>query len=554
MHHLLAEIGFTLVAAMAMGLLSFWLKQPVLVGYLLAGVALGPQMGFGLIESAESIEVISEIGLVLLLFIIGLEMNLKELMSSGKLLLVAGLAQFPICVAIGVGVFLLAGYTIDSVKLDAVYLALCAAISSTAIVVKILYDKRELKTGPGRLTLGVLVFQDIFAILVLGLQKNLANPSIMPLVEAIAASAALFFIAYLMSRFVLGRVFNSISHTPELVLTVSIGWCAALAMVAQALGVSKEMGALVAGVAIASFPYSLHVTAKILPIRDFFITLFFVSLGMRIPALPSSLIPVIGLLCAVVLLSRFISLYPVIALLGGGRRVAFVTSLNLSQISEFSLVIAALGLKLGHIQAETLTVIIYSMAILAVFSSYAIRFNHPLYQVWTRIMDRLVSEKELENRDNAPLEEHHDIAILGCHQIGKALVEELVRTGSPLVSRLLVIDFNPLMLRSLRSLGVQARFGDIGSLDTLEHAHVSNAQIILSSIPDMLLKGVSNAAIVRSARALSPSACIIATADDSFHEQFLREAGANIVISPFDLSGVELSRQLEQLSRSVEAV
>ena len=177
MHHLLNDIGIAVLTAAALGLLAHWLRQPIILGYLIAGALVGPQLGLGLIHEAESIEIISEIGLVLLLFIIGLELDVRALFASGRQLLVAGFGQFVLCVAMGVGLFAALGYGLTGASSDGLYLALMCGLSSTAVVVKLLYDKGELDTLPGRMTLGVLVIQDVYAILFLALQPNLADPS-----------------------------------------------------------------------------------------------------------------------------------------------------------------------------------------------------------------------------------------------------------------------------------------------------------------------------------------------------------------------------------------
>src|SRR3954463_8375178 len=385
MHHLLYDIGIAVMAATLLGLVAHWLRQPILLGYLIAGGLVGPELGFGLIHGGESIEIISEMGLILLLFIIGLELNVKAVLASGRQLLAAGLGQFPICVALGAGVFALFGMGLSGQNADGLYLALMCGLSSTAIVVKLLYDKGELDTLPGRLTLGILVIQDVYAIFVLALQPNFANPSLAPIAKAVAGTAFLLVAGFLVSKYVLRRVFASIAKNPEMVLAVSVGWCACVAAAAGGMGLSKEMGALVAGLSIAAFPYSVHVTAKTLPLRDFFLTLFFVSLGMKITAPSSAIVaPVLGIVVFVIA-SRFASIYPLVVLTGAGRRAAFVASLNLAQISEFSLVIASLGVTYGHIGKGTVAITIYAMAIMAVLSSYAIRFSHPLFVLFDRL-------------------------------------------------------------------------------------------------------------------------------------------------------------------------
>jgi Kef-type K+ transport system membrane component KefB len=551
MHHLLYDIGIAVIAATLLGLIAHWLRQPILLGYLLAGALVGPELGFGLVHAGESIEIISEMGLILLLFIIGLELNVKEVLAAGRQLLVAGFGQFVICAGLGMGVFALFGMGLSGKNSDGLYLALMCALSSTAIVVKLLYDKGELDTLPGRLTLGVLVIQDVYAIFVLALQPNFAHPSLGPIAKAVAGTAFLLVAGFLVSKYVLRRVFSSIAKNPEMVLAVSVGWCAAVAATAGAMGLSKEMGALVAGLSIAAFPYSVHVTAKTLPLRDFFLTLFFVSLGMKITAPSWSMVaPVLGVV-AFVFLSRFASVYPLIALTGGGRRAAFVASVNLAQISEFSLVIASLGVTYGHIGQGTVAITLYAMAIMAVLSSYAIRFSHPLFTLFDRLTTRGAPlSRERSERDSSPASNGHDVVLLGYHRGARALVDALERKDPDLLKRLFVIDFNPVSLRELRGRGVAGLFGDIASMETLKHAHIGHAKYILSTIPDLLLKGVDNGGLVRMCKALAPHATIIATADDANHEQRLRAEGAAAVVRVYEVAADSLAEVLSETPRA----
>lgn len=540
MHHLLNDIGIAVLAATVLGLLAYWLKQPIILGYLIAGALVGPQIGFGWVHEQESIEIISEIGLVLLLFVIGLEMNLKELLASGRQLLVAGFGQFLICAVLGLALFASLGYGLKGNSSEGLYLALLCGLSSTAIVVKLLYDKGELDTLPGRLTLGILVIQDIYAIFILAFQPNFANPSIGPVLKAILGTVGLLAGGFLVSKYVLRRIFLSIAMAPEMVLAVSAGWCVAVAAIATALGLSKEMGALVAGISISAFPYSIHVTAKTLPLRDFFLTLFFMSLGMKIITPTWAMVgPVLGI-AAFAIASRFLSVYPLVLLSGGGRRAAFVTSINLAQISEFSLVIASLGVHYGHIGQQTVANIIYAMALTAVVSSYGIRFSHPLYLAFNLAMNRIRPQATAEGQQQ-PAAEGHDIAILGYHRGARAVVEAIERSQPSLLRRILVVDFNPVVLEELRAKGVAGLFGDISSLETLKHAHLDHAKVVLSTIPDLLLRGINNMGLVRMCKAVAPHAAIVATANDERHEQQLRSEGATFVIRPYDLVGECLS-------------
>lgn len=545
---LLSDIGVAVIAATLLGLVAHWLQQPILLGYLLAGALVGRQIGFKVIHEDESIEIISELGLILLLFIIGLELNIKAVLASGKQLLIAGFGQFIVCLIMGAGVFALFGYGFTGNHADGLYLAIMCGLSSTAIVVKTLYDKGELDTLPGRLTLGILVIQDVYAIFVLAFQPNFADPAVGPIIMALGSTIALIVGGFLFSKHVLGWVFSSIAKNPEMVLAVSIGWCAGVAAVASAMNLSKEMGALIAGLSIAAFPYSIHVTAKTLPLRDFFLTLFFVSLGMKITA-PTwdMLLPVCGVIFFV-FISRFLSVYPLIKWSGGGRRAAFVTSLNLAQISEFSLVIASLGITFKHIEEGTVAIVIYAMAIMAVLSSYMIRYSHPLYKKFSGFLG---GEDDFVGEEGVTKE--HDIVLLGCHRTARALIDSLEKTHPDLLHRLLVIDFNPVTLEELKHKGVHGIFGDISSMDTLSHAHLKHATAIISTIPDMLLKGVDNVALMKMCKSIAPRAALIATGDDARHEHKLREEGASFVVRPYDLAGERLAAHLAQTPSSPHA-
>lgn len=529
MHHLLSDIALSIIAAAVFGTVFFKLKQPSVLGYFVAGALLGPGIGFGLVTEPQSIEVISEIGLVLLLFVIGLEMNLSELASSGKQLAIAGVGQFILCVLLGLAVFNLVALPGINGEMGVLYAALLCALSSTAIVVKLLYDKFELDTRAGRLTIGILVIQDLWAILVLALQPNFAHPEFTLILLALAKSVALIVVGYGCSRYLLTGLFERVSKSPEVVMLLSLGWCASMAVLAKYLGLSKEMGALIAGAAVSAFPYRIHLIARTLSLRDFFLTLFFVSLGMKIIPPQSSVILGALAITAFVVGSRFLSVYPLLRVAGAGYRAAFLTSINLAQVSEFSLVIAAMGVGLGHIGPDFMAMIIYAMAISAVISSYLIKYNSELYTA-------LVSRRRAAPHDAAggPLKSesvvmpsHRDVFILGYHQCGKALIQLLQETRPHLLSRLKVIDYNTEALRELEPLPVKTVFADLASFETLDHLHLDRARVILLTLPDLLLKGTSNQRVVSHCRAIAPHAVIIGMADSEQHRAALISSGAN---------------------------
>ena len=552
MHDLLHDISLAVIAATVAGLFCHTLKQPIILGYVLAGVLVGPVFGFGLINDVHSIEIISELGLILLLYIIGLEINLRQLVASGKQLLVGATAQYPIGAVLGLVFFKFVSAQYVTTSLEVVYVALLCGLSSTAIVVKALYDKGELDTLPGRLTLATLVFQDLYAILVLAVQPSLAEPSVLPVVKAIGSTIVLIAFGFLIAKTALRILFASVAKSPEMVVCISLAWCAVMAAAADSLSVSREMGALVAGMCISAFPYSVHVSAKTLPLRDFFLTLFFVSLGMKMTLPNGPLVLPILTLSAFIVVSRFLSVYPVLTATGTGRRAAFVTALNLAQLSEFALVIGSIGAGLGHVSKDFVSLMVFTMVLLSIVSSYAIRFSHPLFLAFDRLMNRFVTEKAARAEEAPTDASGHEIVLLGYHRGARALLDALADRDQQMLSRVLVIDFNPVSLHELRRRGVAGMFGDIGSFDTLQHAHLGHAKVIVSTIPDMLLKGVDNVTLVRMSRALAPHAFVVGTADDIVHEGRLQREGASLVVRPYEMAGQWLATFLQQATTEEE--
>ncbi len=537
MHGFVEEIGVALIAATVLGLVTQKLGQPIILGYFIAGALAGPEMGLGWVSDPSEIELISEIGLVLLLFVIGLEIDLPKIMKSGKSMLVTGVGQFIFCVALGLVFFGAMGFGWRGGNLNGLYLALLCSLSSTALVVKLLYDKLEMDTLHGRISLGVLVLQDIWAVLVLAFQPNFNDPRAGLFVMAILKSAVLIGVSYYVGKWLMKRVFKFVAKSPELIVASALGWCAAIAGTAKFLDLSKEMGALVAGAVISVFPFSIFVTAKVLPLRDFFLTLFFVSLGMKIPHLTGDIFYLSMCVVGFVVVSRFLTVYPLLSMMGSGRRTAFIASLNLAQVSEFSLVIAALGLSFKHIDQRIMTVVIYSMAFTSIISSYLIQFSYPLFNRFDAVMTRIGFGQAGEADESHVTQKDYPIVILGFHRGARAFIDDLAHRSPKLLKQILVVDYNVEVLKDLSHEGIAGVYGDISHADTLEHVNLKHARFILSTVPDILLKGTKNVDIVRVCRSLNRSAHIIATADFAAQIHDLKQAGASEVVLPYSLAG-----------------
>ncbi|MEW6679994.1 MAG: cation:proton antiporter [bacterium] len=542
MHGLLEDIGISIIFATFFGILAHKIRQPVILGYLMGGALIGPETGLRFVTNAVNIETISGIGLVLLLFIIGLEINLKRLIHQGRQIIVAGIGQFILCILLGLLFF---KYILGEGRVNSFYLALLCSVSSTAIVVKLLYDKFEIDTLPGRITLGILIIQDIWVILLLAFQSNFLEPKIAIFFLGLLKAPLLLGGGFLLSKYLLKHVFEWVAKSPEMVVAISIAWCSLISTCAEFIGLSKEIGAFIAGISISIFPYSLHVTAKVLPLRDFFLILFFISLGMKIQKPSLEIILNSLVIVAFVIASRFLTLYPLLLLNGAGKRTSFISSLNLSQISEFSLVIAAIGTELGHIQKNILNLIICSMAFGAILSSYFIKANHETYLVFDKITRRLGFKSKEEGYQKKKTISY-PIVILGFHHGARALIDAISQKNPSLLSQVLVIDFSLEVLRELKEKNISAIFGDVSSVETLRHAHIEETKIILSTIPDVFLKGIDNLKLVKICRSLSPSSTIIATADSLEQAEKIKEQGANEVLLVYSIFGEELVLLLEE--------
>jgi len=529
MHQLLQDIALCIIAAWALGVLAQFLRQPIILAYLIGGFALGPS-GFGWVHDEESVATISELGLLFLLFMIGLEIDLKKIISAGSTILITAASQIVAGCLIGVGFFWALGFPLTGGRWDALYLGLAAALSSTVIIVKLLYDKRELDTLTGRITLGLLVLQDLFVILFLAVQPSLNNLQVGSLLISFVRVGILLAAALMVSRFVLPPLFRSVARLPELVLVGAIAWCFLVAEFAAYLQLSREMGALIAGVSLSTFPYALDVTAKVTSLRDFFVTLFFVGLGMTIPIPTGSLLFWAGVFAVFVIVSRVILTFAPLYFLRQGLRASLLPAINLSQISEFSLVVLALGLDEKHVSEESKGLVSFAFVVLAALSTFAIVKSDGLVRFFMPVLKRL-GFRDLDAEEKPSEVDSHGARILlvGFFRTASSLLEELHRNNQPLLDQLAVIDFNPHVHATLKARGIKVLYGDISQPETLHHAGVAKADILVCTIPDSLLKGTTNSRLVRHLRELNPTATIIAVADVLDDVAKLYAAGADYV-------------------------
>ena len=548
---LLASIGISVGAAALLALIGWRFRQPLILAYLVTGVVIGPN-GLNLVTDQASIATVAEIGLILLLFIIGLEIDIKKLASAGPAVLLTGALQVPICIGLGLAFFYAIGIRNAGGHYDLVYLAACMSLSSTLVVVKLLNDKYELDTLPGRITLGVLVIQDMWAVAMLAVQPNLLNPNLLPLAFSLWRGALLVVGGFAISKYILPHLFRAVAKAPELVLVSALAWCFFLAGAASVIGLSREMGALIAGVSLSTFPYNLDVMAKAVSLRDFFVTLFFVALGMQI-AIPSLRVVEIALAASAFVMVSRLSVVPILYALRLGHRASLLPAINLAQVSEFSIVIAVLGRSLlkPQIDSDVVTIVIMTFAITSVVSTYMINSSHKIQRALSKML-KVLRVKDLDVGEAAPARKasrDETVVFLGFFRDASSILYELESGGTAvdgqvLLDKVLVIDFNPKVMGELRKRGISCVYGDIAHADTLRHAGIEAAELVVCSITDDVLRGTSNLRMLRNVRATCPTAKVMLTTEHIPHALQLYEAGADFVYIPRLHSASEIARLL----------
>lgn len=570
-HPLVEDLGMCLVVSAVFGVLFERLRIPTIAALLGAGVLIGP-VGLSLVNEQSNIETIANLGLTLLLFVIGLEVHVGNLLASGRVLVVTGLLQVPLTLGLAGLAFLL--LRLSSWELLAgpyvpLYLGAACAFSSTLLVVKLLQERLKLDSVSGRLCVGLLIFQDVWAIVFLAVQPSLESPELGPLALTFAGIAVVIAVAWVASRWLLPAAFRVVAKVPELVVTLALGWCFGLGLFGARLGdmlgalglhvpmsVSLEMGALIAGASLAASPYTYEVVAKVGSLRDFFVTLFFVGLGMSIPAPDGIDLMILAAVLSVLAIAlRYLVFLPLLYTTGLNRRHALETSTKLAQVSEFCLVIAYLGAKLGHVDDAVVSSIIFAFVLTALVTPALFTASDRLYDkvhpLMTAVGMRPVSETavtEVDPHGDAPR-----VVVLGFHRIAAALLHDLSRDHPHVVPRVLVIDFNVALHDKIRALGAQVIYGDISHPETLKHARVSDAELVISTVPDELLKKTSNATIAQAVRAINPHGVIIAHATRVSDVPKLLAAGAtDVFMAPVEAAAALLPAVYAALNGNIQ--
>ncbi|TVP77483.1 MAG: portal protein [Gemmatimonadales bacterium] len=477
---ILQDLGLILLAATACVLVARLARVPAIVAYILAGLLLGPILGA--VEVTDTVHLISEVGIALLLFLVGLELSLEKIRDVGKVAVVAGLGQVVFTAGGGIALCLLLGFDV----LQSVFIATALTFSSTVVVVKLLDQKGDLESVYGRIAVGIFLVQDIVVVAALTVLSGLGRTDGTELGE-IAMSLALAFggmglillVAAIAARWVLPPTFRWISRSPESLFIWALTWCFLLVLGAELMEVSIEIGAFLAGIALAQLPYHGDLRRRVHPLMNFFIAVFFVSLGIQmefgdaagmwLPAVVLSLFVLIG--------NPFIFML-IITRMKYDEKTAFFTSVTVAQISEFSFILAALGLATGVIGEEVLSLIGVVGLVTIGISAYMILYNGPLYRV-VRGLGVLkifqAAPPEEGGPDEADNGARDHVIVVGMNDMGRRIVELLHEAGVATVA----VDTDPEKLDGLPCTTV---LGNSEYSSVLDEARLDRAQLLVSAL------------------------------------------------------------------------
>ena len=531
------QIALILVLAAVGGGLAKLLRQPVLVAYIIVGILAGPAV-LGLVSDGESIEVFAKIGIAILLFLVGLKLDIHSIRMTGTVALLAGLGQvvltaglsFLIAVALGLGV------------VPSINVAVALTFSSTIIVIKLFSDKRELDQLHGRIAVGVLIVQDLLVIISMIVVASLGQVGQVSATETVVRTVvggALFLGGVaLVARFIIPRVLEWLAKSQELTLLFGVAWAIALAAVSYSLGLSLEIGAFVAGVALASTPYRESLGARLVSLRDIMILFFFIELGVSLTfeSALQQLGPAI-VLSVFVLLAKPIIVMAIMGLLGYRKKVSFRVGVALAQISEFSLILIALGYSLGQVDESILGLVTLVGIITITISTYLIAYTQPLFDRLSPVLS-IFERKHPDSREEEERLEHpYDAIIVGAGRLGGEVARGLALRHA----HLLVVDYDPQALRNIAGSNITTLYGDVSEPDFAASLPFHETDSVICAVPSPS----TNLVLLQTLRRYDFDGGICLTAMDERTADMLSQDGDVTIIRPYSVAAQNVVSQID---------
>jgi len=546
------EIAALVLLAAAVGFVGLLARQPLVVAFIAVGVLAGPDV-MGLVSSTDFIETLSKISIAVLLFMVGLKLDVGLVRSLGKVAVATGLGQvgftavfgFLICLALG----------IDWVS--AVYISIALTFSSTIIIVKLLSDKQEIGSLHGKIALGFLIVQDIFVVLAmvtlsaLGVGVGEDAGSVLDVLKVLAGGAAMVVFVIGFIRYVANPLLRQIAGSPELMVIFAVGWAAGLAATGDALGFGKELGGLLAGVSLASTQYREAISSRLASLRDFLLLFFFINLGaaLNLSTLGDQIGPAM-VLSLFVLIGNPLIVLAIMGYMGYRKRTGFLAGLTVAQISEFSLIFMAMGITIGHVDDSAMGLVTLVGLVTIALSVYMITWSHKLFALcepWLGLFERRMAYRETDTEAQAALHQPHDFVIFGLGRYGQRIGMRLHEQGH----RVLGIDFDPEALENWRRLGMQACFGDATDPEFVAHLDLQGVRAVVSAVPrdrGALTEADPQLALLHGLKTARYTGKVFLSVQKVADAEDLMREGASVVLQPFDDAADYAVRKLTETS------
>ena len=540
MPHIFLQLALVLVIATILGLISRSFKQPLILAYIFTGIIISV---FGLFKEVNKsiLDLLSNLGIAFLLFLVGIDLDTDDLKYVGRAAIFTGLGQIIFTALTGFVLISALGFS----TINALYMAFALTFSSTVIIIKLLSEKHDLQSLYGKVAIGYLLVQDFVAILALMILSGFGQgkiPSVTVLILIFIKGLFLVGFAYGMAKTVLKHVFRLASYSTELLFVSAIAWAFLLSALAELMGFSIAIGAFLAGVAIASSAYRIQISARVKPVRDFFIIIFFILLGASLSTGAAKvLVSHVVILSAFVLIGNPLIVFAIMLSLKFRNRTSFLTSVTVAQISEFSLILMSVGRMLGHVTSSAVSLVAAVGIITITVSAYLILNGERIYRKLDKYLAKLFPQKAhdpyVTNREI--LKDH--IILIGAEQMGWDILEFLKNKVSD-KQKIVVVDFNPEIIKTLTATGYTAVFGDVSDPEVLEELEFAHAKLVIITDPDV----VDNSVLIKFAKEKNYKGPIIAAAYWIHDAIRIYEVGADYVVVPETVGGEHISKILAE--------
>jgi Kef-type K+ transport system membrane component KefB len=517
------------VAAMG-GIIAKLLKQPVIVGYILSGVVISLLRVITPGSNGDMVVIMGQVGVTLLLFLVGLELPLNELNRMGKSSAITGVSQIILTSLLGFGLARLLGFAV----IPATYLGIGLAFGSTVLVINLLSAKKDLQSVYGRIAVGFLLVQDFVAIGLMVVLSGVATGGFNPvnLIWVMVKGVILVCVAAWLSGKILPKFLDWFGKSTEILFIVSLGWCLVVAALVASpwVGFTVELGGFLAGLTLANAAQNLQIISRIRPLRDFFMTLFFVGLGASISVDRVGVLIVPAIILSIfVLIGNPLILMSILGALGYKKRIAFLAGVTVAQVSEFSLIVVTIAAKVGQVNSDLVSLVAIVALVTMLFSSYMIMHADKIYRKIKNIL-WFYERKSNKKPDMVPEPVFGEVVLFGHNRIGKIVRPVLQKLGK----KILVVDFDPQILSELKQLGIPAVYGDIADFDLYSEIDLEKAKLIVSTISDTEdnLKLIS---FVNTLNKNKPALILLAL--DNTEAKRLYAKGADYVLVPHSVAG-----------------